>query len=50
VLPCVGATVLSDYFTALQAEVEIDLLSAAITSALPLRVRNDQPDAIVFIT
>jgi DNA-binding NarL/FixJ family response regulator len=50
ILPCVGATALSDYFTALQAEVEIDLLPAELTSALPFRVQSDQPDAIVIVT
>jgi DNA-binding NarL/FixJ family response regulator len=50
VLPCVGASVLSNYFTALRVEVEIDLLPVAIPSALPFRVNNDQPDAIVIVT
>jgi DNA-binding NarL/FixJ family response regulator len=50
VLPCVGIAVLSNYFTALRADVEIDLLPVALISALPFRVRNDQPDAIVIAT
>ena len=50
VLPCVGAPDLCNYFTALRAEVEIDLLSVALPSALPFRVRSDQPDAIVIVT
>jgi DNA-binding NarL/FixJ family response regulator len=50
VLPCVGAPDLCNYFTALRAEVEIDLLSVVFTSALPFRVRSDQPDAIVIVT
>jgi DNA-binding NarL/FixJ family response regulator len=49
VLPCVDTTILSSYFTALRAEVEIDLLPEALPSALPFRVRNDQPDAIVIV-
>jgi DNA-binding NarL/FixJ family response regulator len=50
VLPCVGIDVLFEYFTALRADVEIDLLPVALPSALPFRVRNDQPDMIVIIT
>ena len=50
-LPCVGAApVLYNYLTALRAEVEIDLLPVAVPSALPFRVRDDQPDAIVIVT
>jgi len=48
VLPCVGTTALSNYFTALRAEIEIDLLPTVLNSALPLRVRTSQPDAIVI--
>jgi DNA-binding NarL/FixJ family response regulator len=48
VLPCIGATALSSYFTVLQAEIEIDLLPTVLNSALPLRVRSSQPDAIVI--
>jgi two-component system, NarL family, response regulator YdfI len=50
VLPCVGTIVLSDYFTALRAAGEIDLLPVALFSNLASRVRNDQPDAIVIVT
>lgn len=50
VLPCVDAPVLCNYFRALRAEAEIDLLSVAFPSALPFRVRSDQPDAIVIVT
>jgi DNA-binding NarL/FixJ family response regulator len=50
VLPCVETPDLCNYFTALRAEVEIDLLSVAFSSALPFRIRNDQPDAIVIVT
>lgn len=50
VLPCVGARSLSDYFTALRSNVEIDLLPIALPSVLIYRVRNDQPDAIVIAT
>ena len=49
-LPCVGAPILYNYLTALRAEVEIDLLPVAVPSALPFRVRDDQPDAIVIVT
>jgi hypothetical protein len=49
-LPCVGAPILYNYLTALGAEVEIDLLPVAVPSALPFRVRDDQPDAIVIVT
>jgi DNA-binding NarL/FixJ family response regulator len=50
VLPCVGTRSLSDYFKALRADVEIDLLPITLPSALTWRVRNDQPDAIVIAT
>jgi DNA-binding NarL/FixJ family response regulator len=50
VLPCVGAPVLCNYFTALHAEAEIDLLPVAVPSALPFRVRDDTPDAIAIVT
>jgi DNA-binding NarL/FixJ family response regulator len=50
VLPCVGGPVLCNYFTALRAEAEIDLLPVAVPAALPFRVRDDQPDAIVIVT
>jgi DNA-binding NarL/FixJ family response regulator len=50
VLPCAGAPVLRNYFSALCSEVEIDLLPVAVPSALPFRVGNDQPDAIVIVT
>jgi DNA-binding NarL/FixJ family response regulator len=50
VLPCIGSAALSNYFMALQAEVDIDLLPLALTSALPSRVRIDQPDVIVVAT
>jgi DNA-binding NarL/FixJ family response regulator len=49
-LPCVGVPILYNYLTALRAEVEIDLLPVAVPSALPFRVRDDQPDAIVIVT
>lgn len=49
-LPCVNATVLSEYFAPLRFEVQIDLLSVAHISVLPSRVRTDQPDAIVIVT
>lgn len=49
-LPCVETLDLCNYFTALRAEVEIDLLSLAFSSALPFRIRNDQPNAIVIVT
>jgi DNA-binding NarL/FixJ family response regulator len=48
VLPCVGSATLSNYFGAFRAEVEIDMLPIALTSALPLRVRSNHPDAIVI--
>jgi NarL family two-component system response regulator YdfI len=50
VLPCAGTTALSNYFTAIQSEVEIELLPLAGPSALPSRVRSDRPDAIVIAT
>jgi DNA-binding NarL/FixJ family response regulator len=50
VLPCVDGPVFRNYFTALRAEMEIDLLSDALPSALPFRIQNDQPDAIVIVT
>lgn len=50
VLPCVGASVLCNYFTALRAETEIDLLPVVFPSVLPFHVRDDQPDAIVIVT
>lgn len=49
VLPCASTTALSGYFAALRAEVEIDLLSLTHISALPSRVRTDQPDAILIV-
>lgn len=49
-LPCVGAPALSNYFAALRAEVEIDLLPVSLISSLLFRVRNDQPDAIAIVT
>jgi DNA-binding NarL/FixJ family response regulator len=49
-LPCADDPVSCNYFTALRADVEIELLSVAVPSALPFRVRSDQPDAIVIVT
>jgi two-component system, NarL family, response regulator YdfI len=50
VLLYVGTTTLSNYLTALRAEVEIDLLPIKLPADLPFRVRSDQPDAIVIVT
>jgi DNA-binding NarL/FixJ family response regulator len=50
VLPCADTTALSNYFTALQTEAEIELLPVVLPSALASRVRSDRPDAIVIAT
>ena len=50
VLLCVGTTTLSNYFTGLRADVEIDLLPITLPADLPFRVRSDRPDAIVIVT
>jgi DNA-binding NarL/FixJ family response regulator len=50
VLPCIGSAALSNYFTALRSEVDFDLLPLALPSALPSRVRTDQPDVTVIAT
>lgn len=50
VLPCVTTTALSNCFTALQSETQIDLLPIALISALPVHVRRSRLDAIVIAT
>lgn len=50
VLPCAGTTALSNYFSAIQTDAEIELLPVVGPSALLTRVRSDRPDAIVIAT
>ncbi len=50
VLPCIDSTAHSDYFSALRAVGQIELLPSALPSTLGSRVESEQPDVIVIAT